>query len=124
MNEIKIRYVHPEELINLTEDAKNYFLDLRSKDIINYEEFELILNELSLVEDKLSIMQLEELLIMNGIDTKIILNAFDIVSLYGFVLLYKFIGWSLFIQNLNFSKGSFSPKLIPKTFCPFVLLVM
>jgi uncharacterized protein Smg (DUF494 family) len=74
MNEIKIRYVHPEELINLTEDAKNYFLDLRSKDIINYEEFELILNELSLVEDKLSIMQLEELLIMNGIDTKIILN--------------------------------------------------
>ena len=49
MNEIKIRYVHPEELINLTEDAKNYFLDLRSKDIINYEEFELILNELSLV---------------------------------------------------------------------------
>ncbi|ACZ08677.1 Uncharacterised protein [Sebaldella termitidis] len=74
MNEIKIRYVHPEELINLTEDAKNYFLDLRSKDIINYEEFELILNELSLVEDKLGIMQLEELLIMNGIDTKIILN--------------------------------------------------
>ena len=64
MNEIKIRYVHPEELINLTEDAKNYFLDLRSKDIINYEEFELILNELSLVEDKLGIMQLEELLIM------------------------------------------------------------
>ena len=74
MNEIKIRYVHPEELINLTEDAKNYFLDLRSKDIINYEEFELILNELSLVEDKLGIMQLEELLIMNGIDTKITLN--------------------------------------------------
>ena len=74
MNEIKIRYVHPEELINLTEDAKNYFLDLRSKDIINYEEFELILNELSLVEDKMGIMQLEELLIMNGIDTKIILN--------------------------------------------------
>lgn len=74
MNEIKIRYVHPEELINLTEDAKNYFLDLRSKDIINYEEFELILNELSLVEDKLGVMQLEELLIMNGIDTKIILN--------------------------------------------------
>ena len=74
MNEIKIRYVHPEELINLTEDAKNYFLDLRSKDIINYEEFKLILNELSLVEDKLGIMQLEELLIMNGIDTKIILN--------------------------------------------------
>ena len=74
MNEIKIRYVHPEELINLTEDAKEYFLDLRSKDIINYEEFELILNELSLVEDKSSIMQLEELLIMNGIDTKIILN--------------------------------------------------
>ena len=74
MNEIKIRYVHPEELINLTEDAKNYFLDLRSKDIINYEEFELILNDLSLVEDKLGIMQLEELLIMNGIDTKIILN--------------------------------------------------
>ena len=74
MNEIKIRYVHPEELINLTEDAKNYFLDLRSKDIINYEEFELILNELSLVEDKLGIMQLEELLIMNGIDTKIIIN--------------------------------------------------
>jgi uncharacterized protein Smg (DUF494 family) len=74
MNEIKIRYVHPEELINLTEDAKNYFLDLRSKDIINYEEFELILNELSLVENKLGIMQLEELLIMNGIDTKIILN--------------------------------------------------
>ena len=74
MNEIKIRYVHPEELINLTEDAKNYFLDLRSKDIINYEEFELILNELSLVEDKLGIMQLEELLIMNGIATKIILN--------------------------------------------------
>ena len=74
MNEIKIRYVHPEELINLTEDEKNYFLDLRSKDIINYEEFELILNELSLVEDKLGIMQLEELLIMNGIDTKIILN--------------------------------------------------
>ncbi len=74
MNEIKIRYVHPEELINLTEDAKDYFLDLRSKDIINYEEFELILNELSLVEDKLSIMQLEELLIMNGIETKIILN--------------------------------------------------
>ena len=74
MNEIKIRYVHPEELINLTEDAKNYFLDLRSKDIINYEEFELILNELSLVEDKLGIMQLEESLIMNGIDTKIILN--------------------------------------------------
>ena len=74
MNEVKIRYVHPEELINLTEDAKNYFLDLRSKDIINYEEFELILNELSLVEDKLGIMQLEELLIMNGIDTKIILN--------------------------------------------------
>ena len=74
MNEIKIRYVHPEELINLTEDAKNYFLDLRSKDIINYEEFELILNELSLVEDKLGIMQIEELLIMNGIDTKIILN--------------------------------------------------
>ena len=74
MNERKISYVHPEELINLTEDAKNYFLDLRSKDIINYEEFELILNELSLVEDKLGIMQLEELLIMNGIDTKIILN--------------------------------------------------
>ena len=74
MNEIKIRYVHPEELINLTEDAKDYFLDLRSKDIINYEEFELILNELSLVEDKLGVMQLEELLIMNGIDTKIILN--------------------------------------------------
>ena len=74
MNEIKIRYVHPEELINLTEDAKNYFLDLRSKDIINYEEFELILNELSLVEDKLSIIQLEELLLMNGIKTKIILN--------------------------------------------------
>ncbi|MCP1224690.1 hypothetical protein [Sebaldella sp. S0638] len=74
MNEIKIRYVHPEELINLTEDAKDYFLDLRSKDIINYEEFELILNELSLVEDKLSVMQLEELLIMNGIETKIILN--------------------------------------------------
>ena len=38
MNEIKIRYVHPEELINLTEDAKNYFLDLRSKDIINYDD--------------------------------------------------------------------------------------
>ena len=74
MNEIKIRYIHPEELINLTEDAKDYFLDLRSKDIINYEEFELILNELSLVEDKLSIIQLEELLLMNGIKTKIILN--------------------------------------------------
>ena len=38
MNEIKIRYVHPEELINLTEYAKNYFLDLRSKDIINYDD--------------------------------------------------------------------------------------
>ena len=74
MNEIKIRYIHPEELINLTEDPKDYFLDLRSKDIINYEEFELILNELSLVEDKLSIIQLEELLLMNGIKTKIILN--------------------------------------------------
>lgn len=74
MTEIKIRYVHPEELINLTDDAKKYFLDLRSKDIINYEEFELILNELSLVEDKLGVMQLEELLILNGIETKIILN--------------------------------------------------
>ncbi|MBP9478455.1 MAG: hypothetical protein KBF12_07515 [Sebaldella sp.] len=72
--EMKIRYVHPEELVNLTEDAKEYFLDLRSKDIINYEEFELILNELSLVEVKLSIMELEELLLLNGIETKIILN--------------------------------------------------
>lgn len=72
--EMKIRYVHPEELINLTEDAREYFLDLRSKNIINYEEFELILNELSLVEAKLSVMQLEELLILNEIKTKIILN--------------------------------------------------
>ena len=38
--EMKIRYVHPEELINLTEDAREYFLDLRSKDIIDYDEFE------------------------------------------------------------------------------------
>ena len=72
--EMKIRYVHPEELINLTEDAREYFLDLRSKDIIDYDEFELILNELSLVEVKLSIMELEELLLLNGIETKIILN--------------------------------------------------
>ena len=70
--EMKIRYVHPEELINLIEDAREYFLDLRSKDIIDYDEFELILNELSLVEVKLSIMELEELLLLNGIETKII----------------------------------------------------
>ena len=72
--EMKIRYVHPEELINWTEDAREYFLDLRSKDIIDYDEFELILNELSLVEVKLTRIQLEELLILNGIETKIILN--------------------------------------------------
>ena len=74
MTEMRLRYIDPEELINLTDDAREYFLDLRINDIINYDEFEMILNKLSLIEVPLTKIQLEELLLINGIATKIILN--------------------------------------------------
>ena len=74
LTEMRLRYIDPEELINLTDDAREYFLDLRINDIINYDEFEMILNKLSLIEVPLTKIQLEELLLINGIATKIILN--------------------------------------------------
>ena len=72
--EVKMRLIHPSEIMNLTERARNYFFELRDKEIIDEEEFELLINQIELSDFQISTAELKEMLEMNGIEEDIKIN--------------------------------------------------
>lgn len=72
--EIKMRLIHPSEIMNLTENARSYFFELRDKEIIDEEEFESIINEIELSMYQISMVELKEILEKKGIERNIKIN--------------------------------------------------
>ena len=72
--QIKMRLIHPSEIMNLTDKARNYFFKLRDSEIIDEDEFELVINEIELSPYVISVQELNEILEVNGIEINIKIN--------------------------------------------------
>jgi uncharacterized protein Smg (DUF494 family) len=72
--EVKFRVFSPVEIINLSDEAKEYILKLKSDMIISDEEFEEILDEVSMSFFMLEVEHIKEILKFKGISENIIIN--------------------------------------------------
>lgn len=71
---LKLRLVHPDEIQNLTDDAKEYFLYLKDMNIITEKEFEETLNDIMLFNNTIDIASLKNYLNQRSIYKETVLN--------------------------------------------------
>lgn len=71
---IKFRILSPLEVENLTDEALNYLLELKSRNRINEEIFEEILADISKIFVTIDLVTLKELIEAREVDRKFIIN--------------------------------------------------
>lgn len=72
--EVKFRVFSPVEIMNLSDEARDYLLQLKTEMIISDEEFEEILDEVSMSFFTLELGHIKEILNFKGISENIIIN--------------------------------------------------